>query len=402
MNRGLAMGSSTQVKSGSLRDAIIQLVTEKLSDESRVSKIIAIVNVRYSHLSSEVYEKALEPLLCLDPTCLYRLLRDCNEQIDGLSDESGLIHFKNTIFSSLSQLIETEVSPEILSSSEVSRYAALSFSKLAGTKRKLALEEELIASLQAACVSTAAPVKTSGAKVSSLSPHLSRSIEASKAYLLAALAKSRSNAEFRSMVGMDVIKASYTSLKLTTHFPNLQAGVTAQATVQVPSRSCIATRIYEEAISRYMRGLRMNEGSLHELSEYVSKITSLQEAESQAASLKKSISSLRSDFFKVESERDSLLQQIIFFKNQHSEDIARLQSLHLADKRASSAGNAELGQKIRSILIDSLRRIDSEIQKLELQLRISAKDTATPEKRLMDRIRKTIADLESKILGVFS
>lgn len=399
MKRGLAKSSGTQVKSASLRDSIIQLVNEKLSDESRVSKIIAIVNIRYSHLSPEDFEKALEPLLCLDPTCLYRLLRDCNEQIDGLSDESGLIHFKNTLFSSLNQLIENDVSPEILSSTEVASYTSLSFGKLAGARRKLAIEEELIASLQAAHVSTVATVEVS--KTSSLPPHLARSIEASKAYLLSFLAKSRSNAEFRAMVGMDIIKASYTSLKLTTHFPDLQAGIPAHATGQSPSRSRIVSRIYEEAISRYMRGSRMNEVSLHELSEYASKITSLKEAESQAAILKKSISSLKSDFSEVENEKESLLQQIISLKEQHSEHLARLQSLHLADKRANSAGNAELGQKVRAILIDSRRRIDSEIQKLELQLRISSEDTASPEKRLIDRVRNTIADLESKILGIF-
>lgn len=400
MKRGPAKSSGTQAMSASLRDSIIRLVAEKLSDEARVSKIIAIVSIRYSHLSREDYEKALKPLLCLDPTCLYRLLRDCNEQIDGLSEESGLIHFKNTLSSSLNQLIENDVSPDILSSTEVARYTSLSFGKLAGAKRKLAIEEELIASLQAAHASTAASVEAS--KASSLPPHLARSIEASKAYLLSALAKSRSNAEFRAMTGIDIIKASYTSLKLTTNFPDLQADITAYTTGHTPSRSRIVSRIYEEAISRYMRGLRMNEASLHELSEYASKMTSLQEAESQAVSLKKSISSLKSDFSEVECEKNNLLQQIIFLKNQHGEDLARLQSLHLADKRANSAGNAELVQKVRSILIDSRRRIDSEIQKLELQLRISSENSASPEKRLVDRVRNTIAELESKILGVFS
>ena len=146
----------------------------------------------------------------------------------------------------------------------------------------------------------------------------------------------------------------------------------------------------------------MNEGSLHELSEYVAKLINMQDAESQAVSLKRSIASLTSDLVTIESEKNESLQEIANLKKQHSDDLETLKTQLLSSKRVNSVENAELGQKIRSTLIESRRRIDSEIKKLELILQNSPGDTASSRQRLIDRVRSTIIDLESKLLEVIS
>ena len=146
----------------------------------------------------------------------------------------------------------------------------------------------------------------------------------------------------------------------------------------------------------------MNEGSVHELSEYVAKLINMQDAESQAVSLKRSIASLTSDLITIESEKNESLQEIANLKKQHSDDLETLKTQLLSSKRVNSVENAELGQKIRSTLIESRRRIDSEIKKLELILQNSPGDTASSRQRLIDRVRSTIIDLESKLLEVIS
>jgi hypothetical protein len=146
----------------------------------------------------------------------------------------------------------------------------------------------------------------------------------------------------------------------------------------------------------------MNEGSLHELSEYVANLINMQDAESQAVSLRRSIASLTSYLITIESEKNESLQEIANLKKHHSDDLETLKTQLLSSKRVNSVENAELGQKIRSTLIESRRRIDSEIKKLELILQNSPGDTATSKQRLIDRVRSTINDLESKLLEVIS
>lgn len=402
MNKKLGKASDAHINSASLQDTIIHVLTTKLSDEARITRILEIVSVRYLHLPSEMYNKALEPLLCLDPIWLYRLLRDCNEKIDGLSDESGLIYFKNTLYSLFNQVIAAEVCPELLKLSEVTEYTSLVFGKLAGAKRNLIMDEDLIISLQDAFLSCEASIVSSSKKVNPLPTHLNRSIDSSKAYLLSSLARARSNSEFRIQVGMDIIKASYTTVKLAKNFPNLQPTEIAKISSSDHIRSRILGRIYEDVVGRYLRGLRMNEGSLHELSEYVAKLINMQDAESQAVSLRRSIASLTSDLITIESEKNESLQEIANLKKHHSDDLETLKTQLLSSKRVNSVENAELGQKIRSTLIESRRRIDSEIKKLELILQNSPGDTATSKQRLIDRVRSTINDLESKLLEVIS
>jgi hypothetical protein len=392
--------SASQEREASLGSAIIYLLTAKMPDEARINRIIEKIKIRYSHLSPAEYEKALEPLLCLDPASLYKLLRDCNDEKDGLSAESGLNHFKLTIHLLLTKVIAEEASPDILEPCQAKEYNSLAFSKLAGAKRKLTLDASTLKSLEEGFSKNNTPSSSKDQKKVLLPSHLNRSIEASTAYLMAAIAHSRSNSEFRSMIGIDIIKASYTTLKLSKNHPDLQEFDSAKPKKLLPSKSRIVCRIFDELITRYVRGLRMSEVSLYELGEYVSQLTRLQAAESRTSSLKISIASLMSDLSIAESEKDKLLEKIVLINNHHREEIDNLKSMMLSTERGNSVVNAETGQKIRSILIESRRRLESEVTKLELLLQGSSTDTASSRQRLIDRIRSTIAELEAKIQEV--
>lgn len=394
--------SLTRPEATSLRDSVIELLIAKLSDDSRISRIIEKLHVRYTYMDPYEFEKALEPLLCLDPAWLYRLVRDCNEQASGLSTESGLCQFKETLHSLITRMIASEVSPEILELSQITDYESLAFSKLAGTKRKLRLDEKLLSTIEDK--SRALGISADSAKkTSSLLPaHLNRSIDCSKAYLIATLAKAKNNMDFRSQVALDVIRTGYSVLKLTRNFPNLQTFQTGELVNSALKRSHIIKRITEEAIARYLRDSKMNENSLHELSEYISQLTSLRDAESQASSLRRSMVSLGSDMATIESEKSALMQEILNTKKQYSDELESLRSQMLSSERGNSVENAELGQKIRSVLIESRRRIDSEMKKLDLLLQEPAGDAPNSKQRLVSRIRNVINDLEVKILEVIS
>lgn len=402
MKHELPLASAAQIKNASLRNLIIQLLVEKLSEESRINRITDKIKVRYSHLSPSEYEKALEPLLCLDPVSLYRLLRDCNDEKDGLSDESGLSHFKSTMHSLLTQAITSDVCPDISNSNQVKEYDSLVFGKLAGAKRKLILDESLLECLEGEYQKQDASHNSNNRRKTLLPSHLNRSIDASTAYLMATVAYSRSNSEFRSKVGMDVIKASYTTVKLSRNHPSLQAFDSAQPKKSLPIQSRLVCRIFDESLARYIRGLRISEGSLHELSEFVSQLTSLQDAESQASGLKKSIALLSSDLSIAESEKTELRQEIMRIKNHHADELEGLKSKLLSNERGNSVEIAETGQKIRSILIESRRRLESEVTKLELLLQSSSGDPVTSKQRLVGRIRNAIVELEAKVLEVIS
>jgi len=402
MNEGPSHLSLTRPEATSLRDSVIELLIAKLSDDSRISKIIERLSVRYSFLDTYDFEKALEPLLCLDPAWLYRLVRDCTEQANGLSTESGLCQFKEALHSLLTRMIVSEVSPEILESSQVKDYEPLAFSKLSGTKRKLRLDEEMLGTIEDKYRAIGTSADSAKKNSLPLPAHLNRSIDCSKAYLIATLAKAENNINFRSQVGLDVIRAGYSVLKLTRNFPNLQAIQTGELVKHAIKRSTIIKRITDEAITRYLRDSKMNENSLHELSEYISQLTSLQDAESQASSLRRSMVSLRSDMAMIESEKSELMQEILNAKNQYSDEIKALRSQMLSSERGNSVENAELGQKIRSILIDSRRRIDSEMNKLDLLLQEPTGNAPNSKQRLVGRIRNVVNELEVKLLEVIS
>lgn len=402
MKEDLSLASRTHPEGISLRDSVIQLLIAKLSDDSRISRIIEKLRVSYSHVDAYDLEKALEPLLCLDPAWLYRLVRDCNEQTNGLSTESGLCQFKKILHSLITRMITSEVSPEILESGQVKDYASLAFSKLAGTKRKLRLDEELLSFIEDKFRALGNSADSANKNSSLLPAHLNRSIDCSKAYLIATLAKAENNSQFRSQVGLDVIRAGYSPLKLSRNFPDLQTIPTGELIKSALNRSRIISRIVEEAITRYLRDSKMNENSLHELSEYMSQITDLQDAKSQASGLRKSMVSLRSDMAIIESEKSDLIQEILRVREQHSDELEALRSQMLSSERCNSVENAELGQKIRSVLIESRRRIDSEMKKLDLLLQEPAGDAPNSKQRLVSRIRNVINDLEVKILEVIS
>jgi hypothetical protein len=398
----LACASDANNSNASFRDSITQLLVDKLSDESRINRIIDKLKVRYTHLSRLDYERALQPILCLDPALLYRLLRDCTDASDGLSDESGLCFFKDTMHSILTQLIASGISSDILDPSQVGKYDSLAFGKLAGAKLKLALDENLIESLNEAFSRLELSSAGDNQKKGLLPSHLRMSIDSCIAYLMATLARSRSNPEFRSRVGLDVIKSSYTSLKLSKNFPILQVFDSGQAPKPLPVQSRLVSRITDESLARFLRGMRVSEGSLRELSEYLNQFISLLDAESKSVTLRKSIASLESELSIIESEKKELAQEISRIKKLHSDELDGLKSNFLSKERGNSVENAELGQRIRSILIESRRRIDSEITKLELLLQSSAEDNASSKNRLASRIRNTITELEAKLLEVIS
>ena len=222
------------------------------------------------------------------------------------------------------------------------------------------------------------------------------------AYLLGTVARIRSNSDFRSRVGMDAIKASYTSVKLSKNYPILQAFDSAQPKKPLPSQSRLVSRIFDESLARYVRGLRVSEVSLNELSEFLSQLISLQDAESQASGLKRTIASLSSDLAIAESEKNELSQEVMRIKKHHGNEVEALKSKLLSNERGNSVESAEVRQKIRSTLIESRRRLESEVLKLELLLQSSSGDTASSKQRLVDRIRKAIADLETKVLEILS
>lgn len=402
MKEGPSHLSLSRPEATSLRDSVIELLIAKLSEDSRIGKIIDKLCVCHSFIDTYDFEKALEPLLCLDPAWLYRLVRDCNEQANGLSTESGLCQFKEALHSIITRMIASEVSPEILDLSQVKDYESLAFSKLAGTKRKMRLDEEILSIIEDKY--RAIGISSDSAKKNSLPlpAHLNRSIDCSKAYLIATLAKAENNIHFRSQVGLDVIRAGYSVLKLTRNFPNLQAIQSGELVKPALKRSPIIRRITEEAITRYLRDSKMNENSLHELSEYISHLTSLQDAESQASSLRRSMASLRSVMAVIESEKSELMQEVLNAKKQYSDENKALRSQILSNERGNSVENAELGQKIRSILIESRRRVDSEMKKLDLLLQEPTGDAPNSKQRLVGRIRNVVNELEAKILEVIS
>ena len=402
MKQKLQGESASQTKNASLGEAIIQLLIEKLSEESRINRIFEKVQVRYSHLTLPEYEKALEPLLCLDPVSLYRLLRCCNDKIDGLSSESGLSYFKATMHSLLTKAISSDISSGLLDPSQIKEYDSLAFGKLAGAKQELILDESIVESLEERYKSSNISLEANSHKKDLLPRHLYRTIDSATAYLMATIAQSRSNSEFRSKAGMDIIKASYTSLKLSRNYPRLQEFDSAHPKKILPSQSPLVCRIFDESLEKYLRGSRISEGSLHELSEFVSQFISLEAAESQVTSLKRSIASLRSELGIRESDKKELGQEIIRIKKQHSDELDGLKSELLSHKRGNSVENAEIEQKIRSILINSRRRIESEVTKLELLLQSSPDETASSKRRLVNRISIAIAELEAKLLEIIS
>jgi hypothetical protein len=402
MKHELPLASAGQSKNASLRDSIIQLLVEKLSEESRINRILEKVKVRYSHLSAFEYEKALEPLLCLDPVSLYRLLRDSNDDKDRLTDESGLSHFKSAMHSLLTQAIASEACHDILNPNQVREYDSLAFGRLAGAKRRLKLDESLLESLEKEYLNHDVTLDSTNQKKALLPSHLNRSIDLAIAYLMGNVAYSRSNSDFRSRVGMDAIKASYTSVRLSKNYPILHAFDSAQPRKPLPSQSRLISRIFDESLARYVRGLRVSEVSLNELSEFLSQLMSLQDAESQASGLKRTIASLSSDLAIAESEKNELSQEVMRIKEHHGNEVDALKSKLLSNERGNSVESAEVRQKIRSTLIESRRRLESEVLKLELLLQSSSGDTASSKQRLLDRIRKAIADLETKVLEIFS
>jgi hypothetical protein len=161
-------------------------------------------------------------------------------------------------------------------------------------------------------------------------------------------------------------------------------------------------RVLDESLLRYLKGTRIREESLCELNEYTSLLIELDNANASISHFQRSVASLRSDIALADSEKNSLVSELISLKSQHEQQLLHLKAQLLSNERGSAVGIAELSQKIRSQLMDSRRRLESEAKKLELLLQASSSDNLSSKLRLLERLRTSINDLETKLMEILS
>ncbi|MFN5221360.1 MAG: hypothetical protein ACK5FE_10730, partial [Cyanobacteriota bacterium] len=248
--------------------SIQNLLVAKISEESRISKILGKLEIRYSQLDSVDYDSSIQSILCLEPSLLYKLLRECNHRSRDLSINSGLSYFKSSFSRILIDTLVQATDPGQAILNSLNEYSSLLFGKLAGSRKRVQIDDNVIASLESAYSKVMPSSDSTKENAISLPLHLKRSVDSGVAYLMATLAISPSNKDFHAMVGLDVIKSSYTSLKLSNDFPELASFDARRAERRLPVQSRIVRRVLDESLLRYLKGTRIREESLCELNEY--------------------------------------------------------------------------------------------------------------------------------------
>ncbi len=396
MTEATSLNSSTRRVPLPLEVALLELIVAKSSEDTRISHILAKLEVRYTSISQSDYEQCIEPLACLDPASLCKLINHCNQKASALTNESGLSLFKQAFHELLIRLIRDAMDQASMRPKPNQLYDSLQFGSLVATRQEISLNPEAIATLEKTYAALPEDAKSKETHDAILPAHVHRTIKASYAYLIACMAATSSNASFLTVIGLDVIKYSYTTVKLTRNHPQLLNATAALGTSGLPVHLKTVSRILEEALLRYLRGHKLGDGALLELTEAVTGFFEIQESKVAISKLNADLNESRRVIDSAQQEKEKLQEKLRIEREECSKMIEGLQANQLANQRSAAVQTVELSQKVRARIAAYREKALSEIKKFELVLSQSL-NPRSAEMRLLNLMQEHLEVLDKSI-----